>query len=215
MDAAAPAERAAGTPASRRPVHLERRRAWGVRLVAAGVAAMVASMLVFALSPGWSMLLFLAAIPLAGFGWLMLAVLGWRYALAATAALGLCYLVLSVGTPALNRVSWGMLVWWHRDHLERAVALLGPVRMTEEIFGPEPLCSRLPGLPPGDCAALQEAMGEFGANQAWKEGAVTLFVTHRWINLRGGVLHCPRDCPRTTDDRFVVHVAGDWYRWGE
>lgn len=75
MQAAAPPDRPAPPAAARRPAAPERRRAWGAGLLLAGVVAFAASFGLFALSAGWSFLLFFAALPLVGIGWLMLAVL--------------------------------------------------------------------------------------------------------------------------------------------
>ena len=61
-------------------------------------------------------------------------------------------------------------------------------------------------------------MEDFGAYHAWKEGRVTLFETYSWVNVRGGLLHCTRDCDapsRGRYPRYRRHVTGDWYRWAE
>src|SRR5687768_17475839 len=102
-------------PVRRDPAAVRRRRAWGGGLMLAGVASLAAFMGLFALSPGWSSLLFFAAFPLMGIGWLMLAVLGWRPALAATAVLAVSYFVLVAAEGPLRDASWRMLVWMHQE----------------------------------------------------------------------------------------------------
>lgn len=205
-------------PVRRGPAALRRRRAWGAGLMLAGAASMAASIGLFALSRGWSFLLFFAAFALMGIGWLMLAVLGWRHAVGATAALAVSYFALVAVEGPLRDASWRMLVWMNRDAMARAVEFLEPVRMTRYAARSDSICATLPGLPPANCQPLVAAMGEFRAHHAWKEGDVTFFMTYAWVDAHGGVFHCPRTCePASTGPypRYVTHVAGDWYRWAE
>lgn len=189
-------------------------------ILAAGVALLVLDELLFAFEIGrtaWLILMPAGVLLVAG-AWVALAALGRRSALAATAVVAACFFVVSAAVPGLRSASWWMLVRTHGNALERAVGILEPVRMERWTPSSRPLCTRLPGLDPEACPALREAMRDFGAHDAWKEGEVTVFVTYRWINTRSGLLHCPRECPPLAArpyPRYRRHVVGDWHRWAE
>lgn len=194
------------------------RRGYGFLL--AGVAALAAMELGFALVPGRSFILMVGGVLLVAIGWLMLAVLGWRSTLAATAVVAVSYVALVFTTAPLRTLSWRILVRMERDALETVAGIMEPVRMTGEARRIDARCTQLPGLAAGDCATLRAALRDIGAHGAWKEGAVMVLETYSSFNVRGGLLHCPRDCEKPSaryydHPRYVRHVTGDWYRWTE
>ena len=185
----------------------------GIRFLLAGVALLGTVDLVFAFRPGWSILLMLVGVLLVGYAWIALAVLGWRSALAATAAVALSYVLLFAAAPVLSNLSWRMLVWTHRGALAEAVRILEPVESTTWNWRPDPRCEGLAALSPSDCTALQAQLREFGAFNAWKEGPATGFTTHAWINVRRGILYCPRDQADACAAPHRDHLTGEWYLW--
>lgn len=213
MEAAAAPDRPAAIAVPARPAEPRKRRAWGGGVFLAGVAALASNDVFFAFELGaWPFLLRIGGFLLVGAGWVMLSVLGWRYALAATAAVVIGYHAIPAIAPYSQTLSWRMLLWMHEDSMERAVELMRPVATTSPTR--DPVCTR-PGLPAASCAPLRAAMEDFGAFAAWKEGDVTLFMTRAWINQHAGILHCPRACPEQASGRHQNHVRGSWYRWGD
>lgn len=213
MNGTSPIDAPAPPPARSRPVELERRRTLGTCFLAAGVALLAASFLATAFSTGVWLLLFPIGLLLVGFGWLMLVFLGARIALAATAAAVLgCGGVVAV-SPGLSGLSWRMLIWTHRSALVEAVRILEPVKATTWNWRPDPRCEGLAGLSPRNCAALQVRLRDVGAFNAWKEGPATGFTTHAWVNVRLGILYCPRDGAEPCEAPGRRHVGGGWYTW--
>jgi hypothetical protein len=221
MDSSAALDRPPSSPASggRDAVpFLARRRVLGSGFLLAGVVALGATDVAFPFRPGTSILLMMGGGLLVVFGWLMLAMLGWRYALAAAAGVALSYFVLSAAAPTVSQLSWRMLVSMHREELDTAVRVLQPVAMSGEARSVGPGCTEIPSLPPGDCAALRTALRDVSAHGAWKEGEVTVLETYSSFNARGGLLHCTRDCKPPSPRPYPIYwkrVAGNWYRWAE
>lgn len=220
MDAAAPSGPGSAQRKAAQPAAARTRRGRGYGFLLAGVVALALLDLVFALESGWGTLLLAGGVLLVAIGWVMRALLGWRSMLEVTAVVAVSYVVLVFSTQPLRTLSWWMLVRSHPEALHTVVAALAPVRMAGEARRIGPRCTQLPGVRPADCAPLRAAMKDVGAHGAWKEGEITVLETYAWINVRGGLLHCRRDCgdPPAREvpyPRYRTHVAGNWYRWAQ
>ena len=179
----------------------------GFKLLLAGIAAVWLSELFFAAGGMRRWVPLFGGLVIALAGWGEIARRGWRPALAAGALAFASAWTLTVCSPALVRQSFRFFIHENRDDLARAVAIMGPVRMEHRVRSDDP-CP--PGLSPRGCAELKRTMHRFGAYAAWKEGPTTVFQTYGWVNVRGGVLYCPRD---DCESRGRRHVEGAWYSW--